>query len=238
MKNDPVIVAESFAAELKRVFNEGLVAVILTGSAARGDFLKGKSDVNLLVILSSESIGHLEKITAILKNFRGRGLSSPVFMAPDAIQRSLDSYPLEFLDFKLFHRTVSGEDPLKDIAIPKQPLRLQIERELRGKLLLLRQIYAMHSQNNKELLFALQKAGKLFTAVFQGILELNNQPIPADRSKLFQDAGTMAGFSCQAFQVLLDVRKGEKKENLQEIFNTFLNEIDQLVYWIDGFVIE
>ena len=49
--------AEEFARRLADAYGEELVAVLLYGSAARGDFREGVSDLNLLVLLRDAGRG-------------------------------------------------------------------------------------------------------------------------------------------------------------------------------------
>jgi predicted nucleotidyltransferase len=49
---------------LSRVYHRQLVSVLLYGSAARGDFIAGRSDVNLLVILQSVKLEDLAEAVA------------------------------------------------------------------------------------------------------------------------------------------------------------------------------
>ena len=236
-KKDPLNVASGFAQEMKRAFGEELQALLLVGSAARGDFISGKSDVNTLVILTPEGMEWLEKAYPILQTWRRKGLAVPHFMMPDAVERGLDSYPLEFLDFKTFHQVILGPDILADITIPPRPLRLQIEREMRGKLFLLRQVFASEAGHSKQLQIVLKRSVAVFTAVFQGILDLGNRPIPADRSTLFKEAAAFAGFSDRVFLQILDVRDGKGTKNFRVIFKDLLKELAPIVSWVDSYQI-
>jgi predicted nucleotidyltransferase len=234
-KKNPVAIAEEFGSELRSVFGNDLQALLLVGSAARGDFVPGKSDVNTLIILTPDGMDWLEKAYPVIKKWRKKSLALPHFMMPSVITDALDSYPLEFLDFKTFHQVIIGPDVMSDIEIPLQPLRLQIERELRGKLFLLRQIFASEAGQPKNLKAVLGRAVSVFTAVFQGILELGRRPIPADRRQLFQDAAAFAGFSDKVFLHLLDVKEGKSDKNLRVIFKDLLKELTALVAWADAF---
>lgn len=234
-KKDPVEIATGFANDLKGAFGKDLQSVLLVGSAVRGDFISGKSDVNTLVILSQEGMDWLEKTYPLLRRWQRKGLAVPHFMMPDAVTRALDSYPLEFLDFKTFHRVIMGPDILADITIPPNPLRLQIERELRGKLFLLRQIFASQAGQIKQLQAALKRSVSVFTAVFQGMLELTSHSIPSDRVTLFREAATVVGCSDRVFQQILEVREGKGTKNLRVIFKDLLREMGPLVRWIDSF---
>ena len=234
-KKDPESVAEEFAAQMRKTFGQELQAVLLVGSAARGDFIPGKSDINTLVILTLEGMNWLEKAYQILQTFRRKGLAVPHFMTPDAVQQALDSYPLEFLDFKSFHKVILGPDILADVSVPPQALRLQIERELRGKLFLLRQVFASEAGHSKQLEAVMKRSIAVFTAVFQGMLELGKRPIPADRPTLFREGTALAGVSDRVFQQILQVRGGKGAKNQFVIFKELLKEVGDLVLWIDSY---
>ncbi len=239
IQKDPIKIAEGFAAELKIAFGEDLQSVILVGSAARGDFIPGKSDINTLVVLSPAGIEALEKVNPILLRWRRQNIAVPHFMTLNSLLRSLDSYPLEILDFKTFHRVILGPDPLIEIAIPHPALRLQIEREARGKLLLLHQALALHSNHEKDLAEVLKRSLPAFSAIFQGILELQKLPIPAVRVHLFIQAAPIVGFSTEVFQTIVQLRaEGGPKPGSGEIralFKNLLREVECLVVWIDRF---
>jgi hypothetical protein len=234
-QKDPVEIATGFANDMKEAFGEELQSVLMVGSAARGDYIPGKSDINTLVILTQEGMGWLEKAYPLLQRWQRKRLAVPHFMVPDALTRALDSYPLEFLDFMTFHQVILGPDILAEMSIPKNPLRLQIERELRGKLFLLRQIFASEAGRAKQLQAALKRSVSVFTAVFQGILDLANRPIPGDRITLFREATAIAGCSERTFLQILEIRDGKGGKNLRVVFKELLREMDSLVRWIDSY---
>jgi predicted nucleotidyltransferase len=234
-KKDPVEIATGFANDMKEAFGEELQSVLLVGSAARGDYIPGKSDVNTLVILTQEGMEWLEKAYPLLQRWQRKKLAVPHFMVPDALNRALDSYPLEFLDFKTFHRIILGPDILAEISIPKDPLRLQIERELRGKLFLLRQIFASEAGRANHLQATLKRSVSVFTAVFQGILDLSNQPIPGDRVTLFREVTAIVGCSEKTLQQILEIRDGKRGKNFRVVFKELLGEMNTLVNWIDSY---
>ncbi len=232
-KDDPVAVAEDFGKELQRVFQAELQSVLLVGSAARGDFRPGKSDINTLVILSPRGMENLDKVYPLMKGFQRRRLGVPHFMTRDSVLRSLDSYPLELLDFKTFHRVLIGSDMLADLEFQPGALRLQIEREARGKLFLLRQALALHAGHEKELGEILKRALTTFTALMQGILALHGQPIPADRLAIFQKASAIANFSPEVFQEISKLRAGHGGKDVPVIFINLLREAGKIVQWVD-----
>jgi hypothetical protein len=177
----------------------------------------------------------LDKAHPALQSWRRSSLALPHFMTLESLRSSVDSYPLEILDFRSFHRVIVGGDPLTGIPIPLEPLRLQIEREARGKQLLLRQTWAAHATKDRELTEVMQRALKSFTVMFQGILELKNLPHPASRPELFDQAAKIAGYSAQPFQQIHDLRLGRKPDQPRELFWNLLREAGQIVTWIDNY---
>ena len=58
--------------------------------------------------------------------------SRPLFMDREYIERSLDSFPIEFLEHEGCYAVLYGEDVLADLHIDPPDLRLQIERSSRA----------------------------------------------------------------------------------------------------------
>ncbi|MFH1862371.1 MAG: hypothetical protein ABH878_06110, partial [bacterium] len=105
----------------------------------------------------------------------------------------------------------------------------------RGKLLLLRQIIASEVGHEKHLRAMLIRSLATFTAIFQGILELENLPIPSDRHKLFERATQIGGFPNQVFQEILQIRDSGVKKNVKVIFKDLLHCTEQIVKWVDRY---
>ena len=65
----------------------------------------------------------------------------PLFMTESQIEKSLDSFPIEWLEIQERHLLLEGDDVLAGLEVPRTYLRLQCEHELRGKHIQLRQAY-------------------------------------------------------------------------------------------------
>jgi hypothetical protein len=234
-KQNPEVIVRKFADQMQAAFGPDLESLLLVGTAARGDFVPGKSDVNTLVVLSEAGMDQLEKAHPVLQSWRRSSLALPHFMTLESLQSSVDSYPLELLDFRSFHRVITGTDPLAGLHLPAEPLRLQVEREARGKQLLLRQTWAAHAERDRELAEVMRQALKSFTVIFQGLLELKNLPHPASRPDLFNQAAKIAGFSAQPFQQIHDLRLGRKPAQPRELYRNLLHEVGRIVTWVDNY---
>jgi len=93
-----------------KVFGSELVSLIVYGSAAAAaaSYVKGKSDINLLVVLTPAGINKLDAAFDTVKYWKKRKVATPLVMTKEFIETSLDSYPIEFLNMKNSHILVYG----------------------------------------------------------------------------------------------------------------------------------
>jgi hypothetical protein len=117
------------------------IAVVLYGSAARGDWDAGRSDVNLLVVVDDPAPARLGDLTAAVRRWHEQGFTPPLLIGKAEWQRATDVFPIEVVDMQLAHRVLLGTDPVSTLVVPADHLRWALEAELRGKLVRLRQAY-------------------------------------------------------------------------------------------------
>ena len=149
MSRDPEAICQAFVRDMQGGWGPDLVWVILYGSAARDDFVPRRSDYNFLVVVKDVAPDRLRTLGDAAGRWRKDRVAAPVFMRPEMIPTALDSYPLEFLTMKAAYRVLHGEDPLRELSLRPEDVRLQCERELRGKLLHLR-AGAIDTQSKRE----------------------------------------------------------------------------------------
>jgi len=105
------------------------------------DFLPGKSDINIVVVLGKRDLESLNKLADSARTLAKLKVAPPVIMTSEYIERSRDVFAIEFMDFQLTHQTVFGPDPFAKLVFEKPDVRLQCERELKATLVRLRQSY-------------------------------------------------------------------------------------------------
>jgi predicted nucleotidyltransferase len=54
---------EQWAQELKQALGDNLVSVILYGSAARGDHVRARSDLNLMLVFKKLDLDHIRSVS-------------------------------------------------------------------------------------------------------------------------------------------------------------------------------
>jgi hypothetical protein len=96
-------------------------------------------------------------------------------MRRQLIRTSLDSYPLEFLSVSASYRVVHGDDVLAELPFDAADIRLQCERELKSKILLLREAYVDSAGSRHVLRDIVSRSLPAMTAIFQGLLFLRGR---------------------------------------------------------------
>ena len=131
--------ARLVAGDLKNAFGDDLISVILYGSSLTSEYDPKRSDLNFLVVLSEEGIERLDRTHDLMAKWHKKKVATPLFLTKRYIESSLDTFPIEFPNIKRSHTLIMGEDVLQEVSFKKDFIRMQCERELKGKLLLLRE---------------------------------------------------------------------------------------------------
>jgi len=140
---------ESFASVLRAELADNLLSITIVGSSLGEDFRPGLSDINAVVVLGQRTLAALDTIAALARPLSKKKIAAPLLMTPSYIERSLDVFGVEFLDFQLSHQTVLGDDPFAPLKFDKKDVRLQCERELKATLIRLRQGYISSAANRR-----------------------------------------------------------------------------------------
>lgn len=225
-----------FSDDMKSVYETDLISIILYGSAARGDYIPGKSDINFLVILTETGIKSIDRTFDLLKKWKKRAVTTPLFLSPEYIKSSLDSFPLEFWDMQKFHQIVYGEDLLRGLDIRRSDLRLQCEREVKGKLLHLRQNFLNSERKAERLHMLLVHSVPGFSTIFNALLFLKNETTQNSRQDIFLNTAKVFELDRDVFEKILRLRYEKlklKKDELLTLTRAFIEEIRKLSQQVD-----
>ncbi len=116
-------------------------SVVLYGSAARGDWIPDRSDVNVLLVVDDPSPASLRRLAKPIADWHERGLVPPLLIGRAEWESAADTFPVELTDMKLAHRVLRGADPVTGVDVDPADLRRALETDLRGRLVRLRQAY-------------------------------------------------------------------------------------------------
>jgi hypothetical protein len=123
---------------LTGALGDDLQALVVYGSAVRGGFVEGRSDLDLLVVLRRDDRPTLEKIGGALLLARTSARIESMILRGDELARAADVFPLLYDDVRGRHALLHGEDPFAGLEISDTHRRLRIEQELRDARIRLR----------------------------------------------------------------------------------------------------
>jgi hypothetical protein len=233
---DPREIFPEVIDDYKALFGEDLISIILYGSAVGKDYQPGKSDINFMIVLSDEGIDQIDRAFKINEKWSKRKVSVPLFLSRQYIETSMDVFPIEYLNFKRKYILVYGDDILKQLSFDPKDIRLQCEREIKGKLLLLREAFLESSGKSRKLKMVISQSIKSFLAIFDALLFLKEKEIPEDNRKIIRSTCEEFKLDEDLFQKLIDIKEQKLKPDemeLKEIYKNYMKEIRKLSKIID-----
>jgi hypothetical protein len=163
------IVTEA-GAELATALGPELRTVVVYGSADGPDFRPERSDLNFAAVAEPVRFEHLQRIAQWYARWRSQRVAAPLLLAPSDLTRSLDVFPLEMLDIQARHRVLAGADLFTGLTVAPDAVRLECEREAKGKLVRLRALYLELAGSTVEIRELMLDSRKTFLHVMRGLL--------------------------------------------------------------------
>ena len=233
---DPKEIFPEIIDDYKGLFGDDLISIILYGSASGRDYRPGKSDINFMIVLSETGIEHLDRGFDVVNKWRKRKVAIPLFLTELYVESSLDVFPIEYLNFQRNHALVHGKDILEELTFDRELVRLQCEREIKGKLLLLREAYMETGGKGRALRDVIGQSIQAFVAIFDALLYLKEQEIPRDRRDVVNLTCDTFDLDAGLFQKLLDIKEEKVKPDdaqTKSFFQDYLKEVRKLSKIVD-----
>jgi predicted nucleotidyltransferase len=212
---------QPFLDEILNAYRDRVHSIYITGSAITEDFHEERSDVNSIIVLKTMDLKFLELLAPLGKKYAKRRIAAPLIMTPEYIRSSLDVFPIEFLNFRLIHTTVFGEDILDAIEIGRLDLRQQCERELKVKLIWLRQGYLSSLGDRKILTESFVNSITGYIPLFRGIIFLLGGEPPVGQGDVISALSRTADINTDVFARVLREKKERIKLSLEELNTIF-----------------
>jgi predicted nucleotidyltransferase len=130
---------EKYLTQLKKNWQDDMECVLLFGSAARGDFIAGRSNINVLAIVRHTSVDLLRRAGQLHRQWGRHQIIAPLMMTQEELCWSSHLFPLEYLQMHDSRVILSGRDPFAAWQLEEGQLGWQCEQELMANLLRLRQ---------------------------------------------------------------------------------------------------
>jgi hypothetical protein len=223
---------EKMLAELRAHLGDQLVSAVLYGSAAAGDHSGKRSDINLLVVVRELQVPQLRLLSKALVPWVKQGHSEPLLLAEGSLAEMTDVFPLEILDMQENHRPLYGPDPLQGLAVKTEDLRMELEHELRGKLMRLKARFALTEARPGLVEKLMVDSLSTFLVLLKGVLRLRGEKPPARKMEALRKLRERLDFDLEPFEALHRLKNGEKIVKLDVLgtFEKYLGALEAILH--------
>jgi hypothetical protein len=224
-------ILEKYLTQLKKDWQPDLESVILFGSAARGDFITGRSNINILTIVGHLPVGVLQRAGRLHRQWGKHQIVAPLMMTREELRRACHLFPLEYFQMQEHHVLLAGLDVLTSWPIEEHQLGWQCEQELMGNLFRLRQRF-VEGEGRAEAIQALLILS--VTAVLpcvRGLLRVFGQTSKGKDVQILERLPHTLQFDSTVLLEILHVKRGMRSPGSLEwtkVYERYLQSLDSL----------
>lgn len=230
----PKMTPEILTEKMLGLCGDNLSSVVLYGSSVAGDKLKS-SDYNVLVVLNRLDAEALQTLTSLCSLWGKEGNPAPLLFAKETLLRSADVFPVEFSDLIQTHKVIYGNNPFTGMKIDPAHLRLQLEHELKTKLILLRGRFLVTKGEAKEVEALLVSSVSSFLTLFKAILRLYGENPPAKKMEALPLLAKHIKIDIEIFTIVWELKEGKKCQDLTsvQLFSRYLTAVQSVTSEVD-----
>jgi hypothetical protein len=229
---------DDLVTQLRAAYGAQLNSVVLYGSAAAGEHIPKQSDYNVLLLLNALDASSFAKASSVARAWNDAGNPPPMTMTVDEWRRSADIFPMEYADILERHRVLYGTPPFDGINVSRDDLRLQLENQVMGKLLQLRQGALLAGTDRKRQTELITASLSTMMVLFRAVLRLCGERPDADNIVVAERVGTLAGMDPTPFVAAARHKRGENKmegDTASEVLPRYIAGIERLQRYLDGY---
>ena len=142
---------------------------------------------------------------------------------------------MEFSDLIQTHKVIYGPNPFAGMKIDPAHLRLQLERELKTKLILLRGRFLTAKGSAKEVEALMVSSISSFLTLFKAILRLYGENPPAKKMEALPLLAKHIKIDMEIFVIVWDLKEGKKCQDLTslQLFSRYLTAVQDVTGEVD-----
>jgi hypothetical protein len=232
------ITLDEMVAALSAAYGTELRSVVLYGSAASSAHMADRSDYNLLIIVDTFQLLHVQRASDAVSRWAAGGNPPPLTFTKDEWAASGDIFPLEYADVLESHRVLHGSFELAGASIDLEHMRLQLEQEAMGKLLAMRQGAMMAGSRGRARVQLMESAWSKILVLLRGLIRLHGERPPAGNGAIVDRAAVLAAFDAPSMRRIMQSVSGEvalKDAESDMVLGRTLATLEILVSHINSF---
>ena len=130
---------QRYVKETTALLGRQLEGILLYGSAVGSEFLPGRSNLNLLLMVSGYEREGMRRYAKAHKRWSREQFVVPLVVTEADLTKPGTVFPLEYLEIQEQHRVLWGRGPFIGLRIDRTHLAYQVQQGIQGNLVRLRQ---------------------------------------------------------------------------------------------------
>lgn len=183
-----------FASRVSAALGGRLVSLLVYGSAAQRGAQASRAPVDTLLIADGVDERLFSALAPIVAAWMGEGHPPTIILSEGEWHSSADVFAIEYEDIRAAHRLLAGRDPWAGISVQREDVQRQLEYELVGKLVRLRQGYVGVLDDGPRLAALIVASTGGFLTMLRTTLRLAGTPVPATPAEVVLAAAAVIGF--------------------------------------------
>jgi len=236
VRQDVRKIIEPYLKKLLDIHQENVISIVLYGSATGKFYVAKQSDINLMVVFKDLEFKELSSSLKLVNQGIPKKISAPLFLSLTHIETSKDVFPIEFLEIKENNILLYGRDLFSDMEIAETHIRLFCEREIKGKLIRLREAYLEVGLRKKGIEALMKESMYSLMPTFRALLRIKGQTPHVDKENILKDIAEAYVLDRDVFIAILRDKMDDEKIQGQDVeifFEKYINEIKKLAVAVD-----
>lgn len=217
LPDDTQKLLQTYVKDVKGVFGEQLEGMLLYGSAVRGEFLPGRSNLNILLLVSSYDSAVLKKYGALHRHWSKEQIVVPLFLTEEELHTSAAVFPLEFLEIQEQHRVLGGHDPFIGFHVKTDRLRDAVVQGVTSHLLRLRQRYVEGGGSDDATTILLPLSITSIVPLLRGVQRLIGRPVLSHSDAVIKDVAEQLKLDLQGLLDAWLLKRGQISPGPREV---------------------
>ena len=227
----------AYVKDVQRLYGDALDGVLLYGSAVRGEFLPGRSNLNVVLIVKSARADQLKKYGAVHRRWAKEQVVVPLFVTQADLPAMSLVFPLEYLEIQEQHRLLAGQDPFVGFKVDQRHLLAEVLQSLRGNLLRVRQRFIEGGGSEEAITILLPLSLTAMLPVLRGVQRLLGRPVLSQGEPLLNDFETFLSIDLSGLRDAWLLKRGQISPGQKEIprlMERYLESLERLVQAVEA----
>jgi hypothetical protein len=204
--------ADEFGRQVAAALGGRLVSLLVYGSAVRPD---ARGSTNTLLIADGVDERLLLALAPVVADWERGGHPPPIILSDTEWHASSDAFAIEYEDIRAAHKVVAGRSPWDGVSVEREDVQRQLEHELVGKLIRLRQGYVGALEDGRRLTQVVVASVSGFLTMLRTTLRLAGTPVPEAPAEVVLAAAAVIGFPARDLADVVEHAEGRAPLKLE-----------------------